>query len=419
MSFDPLAFSTSFNKTIGSMVSGTASGLTSGGINDYVSNLTGSGLSLGSLKNLAANKLDETTNFLNGDPSFSRISMQNLALNRSTLAETDPNSVILSSNKDQLPSYDRYPKSLTSDFIRIEFAKYERPGPLAKVNFNTTYYADLPLPRDLTETHSVRLNPQETGLLTAITSKIGEIGQVINTPADQLDLKKIASQDLGFMYQAGSTLARPVLDLIQKTTGISSEQVLGRIGQELGAIPNPHISVFFNGVDIRPAMEFSWLLSARSAEESAIIRNIVRQFKRRALPTVSQGDQNVMSYPQMVKLSLYPWNNTEKPNNWSGTMPIYKVGLIDSITINYSPNGLAFFNDAQSSPVFVVFTFRFQELEVWTGSDYMDPASGIDINQAISQQGAISDSGENSTIGYKKSDENKKLQETMKLFGGE
>jgi len=131
--------------------------------------------------------------------------------------------------------------------------------------------------------------------------------------------------------------------------------------------------VFFNGVDMRPPMEFSWLLSARNAAESAKIKDIIRQFKRRVLPAVSTGSQNVMAYPEMVRLTLFPWGEQFAENsasNWSGTMPIYKLGLISAINVNYSPNGLSFFNDEASSPVFVVFSFTFQEIEVITGLDY-------------------------------------------------
>ena len=120
-------------------------------------------------------------------------------------------------------------------------------------------------------------------------------------------------------------------------------------------------------------MEFSWLLSARNQAESSKIKDIIRQFKRRVLPAVSVSSQNVMAYPQMVRLTLMPWGETFAENsasNWSGTMPIYKLGLISAINVNYSPNGLSFFNDGMASPVFVVFSFTFQEIEVITGQDY-------------------------------------------------
>lgn len=367
--FERLDFSASAGKSIGSMVTGAASGLTSA-VGNFVSNLSGSGLGIGSLKSLAANKLDSATKFLNGDPSFSRISGQDLFLNRSGEL-TDINSIIGISRDGQSAKSIKYPLDLGNDFIQIEFASYDRPAPLKKANFATQYVVNLPLPKDLTETHSVRLDPQETGLLTAIESNLRAAGQAFD---GQGTTEQYANQAIGFMAQAAGPIAGAVAQAtgasrIMSAAGIGTEQILNRAGQMAGMVPNPHISVFFNGVDIRPAMEFSWLFSARNPQESQAIKTIIKEFKKRSLPTVTKGDENLMAYPQMVRLTLFPWKETNS-QDWSGTMPIYKRGFIQSINVNYSPNGLSFFNDKQSSPVFVVFSFTFQEIEVWTGSDY-------------------------------------------------
>ena len=373
MSFDPLSFAASSGKTISSMVSGAASGLTSG-LNNFVSNLSGSGVSLSSIKTLAANKLDSATNFLNGNPAFSRVSQAGLALNRSKSFNSDPVQAVTRSQEGMVTKGHTYPTNLGNDFISIEFSKYDRPGPMSPVNFSPVYTVNLPLPRDLNETHSLRLDPQETGILTALASNAKSIGDILQ--GKPVDTGQLLSQGIGVMYQGAKQVAGAV-----NVAGVSGEQVLGMAGQYMGAVPNPHISVFFNGVDIRPPMEFSWLLTARNQTESTIIKNIIKEFKKKVLPQVTQGDQNIMSYPHMVRLTLHPWKETDS-KSWSGTMPVYKVGLINSMTVNYSPNGLSFFNDAQSSPVFVVFSFTFQELEVWTATDYgggdaPDPAGAM------------------------------------------
>lgn len=381
MSFDPLNFAASAGKSITSMVTGAASGLTSG-IGNFVNGLSGSGLSLSSLKGLAANKLDSVTNFLNGDPSFSRISASALAVGRSRTfnQDTDPAQAIPKSNDDNSITSEQFPLTLGKEYINIEFMKYERPGPLKKVNFNPTYTVRLPLPKDLTETHSVRLDPQDTGLLTALATNAKSVYNVLNDEKSA-NTSQLLDQGIGVMYQGAKQIASGI-----NIAGISGEQAAGMLGQEMGAVPNPHISVFFNGVDIRPAMEFSWLFSARNEKESAVIKHIIREFKRRTLPKITQGDQNIMSYPEMVRIKLYPWG--QEANQYDGTMPTYKVGLINSITVNYSPNGLAFFNDPGASPVFVVFSFTFQELEVWTASDYYSEGSGDQYAASPSGAGA-------------------------------
>jgi len=247
----------------------------------------------------------------------------------------------------------------------IEFSKYDRPSPLMPAKFNTEYSVSLPLPRDLSETHSVRINPQDTGLLGMFTDQIKSIATGI-TGENKRSSADLAEDSIGIMYAGAKTAISGI-----NIAGINGEQAAETAGQFLKAVPNPHISVFFNGVDMRQPMEFSWLFTARNVTESNKIKNIIKQFKKRTLPAVSTGAQNLMSYPQMVRLTLMPWGETFIPGSeWSGTMPIYKLGLISAINVNYSPNGLSFFNDEASSPVFVVFSFTFQEIEVITGLDY-------------------------------------------------
>jgi len=50
-------------------------------------------------------------------------------------------------------------------------------------------------------------------------------------------------------------------------------------------------------------------------------------------------------------------------------MPIYKRGMIESINVNYTPTGLSLFAE-DNCPVFVIFSFLFQEIEVFTANDF-------------------------------------------------
>lgn len=366
--FDRLDFSANAGRSIGSMVTGAASGLTSK-IGSFVSNLSGSGLGIGSLKNLAA-KSGVSDNFLNGDPSFSRKSMEDLALNRSDDALTEINSLIGISRESQSTTTFKYPTTLGSDFLRVEFSKYIRPSPLSTIKPSINCTIDFPLPVDLQENHSVSLDPQQTGLLMAYGKTFQNLKETFATAGQGPDYDKLISSGIETLYQGAKTFAPNI-----SFAGVSGEQAIGVMGQYLGGVPNPHISVFFNGVDVRPRMEFSWLFSPRNNEESNIVKSIIKQFKQRCLPRVSADGNMLMSYPEMAKITLYPWGKMDG-NRWSGTMPIYKWGLIDSVNIHYSPNGLSFFNEPGSSPVFLIFSFTFQEIEIWTSNDY----GGTDYN---------------------------------------
>lgn len=365
MAFDSLNFTSNAGKTIGSLATQSASAITSDLSGNFITGLSKTGLSLNGLKSLAAEKMDSLNSSLSGVAGF-RITQQDLFKSRSS-SSSEPTTAVDRSRKSQQTKQERFPLSLSDkEYMLIEFSKYDRPSPLMPAKFNIEYSVSLPLPRDLSEQHSVRINPQDTGLLGAAVDQLKSIADEVNATfrsGKGRSSKDLLENSVGLMYQGAATVAG----------GLGGEQVAGIGGQFLKAVPNPHISVFFNGVDMRPPMEFSWLLSARNQAESSKIKDIIRQFKRRVLPAVSVSSQNVMAYPEMVRLTLFPWGEQFAENsasNWSGTMPIYKLGLISAINVNYSPNGLSFFNDEAASPVFVVFSFTFQEIEVITGLDY-------------------------------------------------
>jgi hypothetical protein len=385
MAFDPLNFTSNAGKTIGSLATQSASAVTSGLSGNFISNLSKTGLSLDSLKSVASDKMDSLNSSLSGVAGY-RITQQDLFKSRSA-SSSEPITAVNQSRESQQTKQERFPLSLSdTEYMLIEFSKYDRPSPLMPAKFNTEYSVSLPLPRDLSEQHSVRINPQDTGLLGMFTDQIKSIMNGV-TGTEKRSSSDLAEDSVGIMYAGAKNLASSI-----NVAGISGEQAAETAGQFLKAVPNPHISVFFNGVDMRQPMEFSWLFTARNVTESNKIKNIIKQFKKRTLPAVSTGAQNLMSYPQMVRLTLFPWGEQFIPGSeWSGTMPMYKLGLISAIHVNYSPNGLSFFNDDMSSPVFVVFSFTFQEIEVITGKDYGNDDGPTLAKDAMNGLGKIKD----------------------------
>ena len=328
-----------------------------------VDKLSKTGVSLSGLQALTASKIDS---FTLGDPSYRNISQQDLFSARSS-PQSDPTQISSSTSQKT----DVFPESLKfrDDYLRIAFSKYDRPSALMPAKFHTEYAVHFPLPKMLSETHSVQIFPQATGQLGMMTDQIKSI-----IDATQGNSGKGTTDDaLGLLYGG---IGRTATQAAAAAIGVNGEQAFGTVGQFLKAIPNPHISVFFSGVDVRQAMEFSWLFTPKNESESKQIKYIIKQFKKRVLPQVSAGAQNIMAYPNMVKLTLHPWGeqfpSAGAESNLSATMPVYKMGLISGIHVDYSPLGLSFFNDEISSPTFIVFSFTFQEIEIITADDYKD-----------------------------------------------
>lgn len=271
------------------------------------------------------------------------------------------------------PPNNRFPSDLGEDFISLRFMKYKRPNPAADASYETTYNVYLPIPRVLTEQHTVNLAPQSLKTIGVLANEIdsmqdlglNQLGNAIagTSSLGAGSLNKELTNSVGTGLFSG--ISQYYTDSSRSIGIFSGEQVVGRIQQSLGFIPNPHMSVFFNGVDLRPAMEFSWILTPRNAAESDEMRAILKSIRGKVLPRISRTGGNIMDYPDMIIPTIY-LNGQE-----SDMVPKYKKGLISALAINYTPNGPSFFRGT-NSPTFIAFSFLFQEIEIFTSEDYDD-----------------------------------------------
>lgn len=385
MAFDRLQYSTG-TPSVGSVGLKNVSGLTSGFSGSISDNLSKSGLSTSTITAISNQSLNNLTNTSAADldlsGGFSMAAAKKSFANRlgNKFSSSDPYEKTFNSIAgNQTAAADRHPADLGDEHILIEFLEYKRPSPITPANTNMLYQCMLPLPAKLEETFSVSLDPQNTGLLGAAVSQLESTGQELGQSFDtfkrmgfgggsERSMSDLGNDSIGLLYQGAATAASGF-----NVAGMSGEQIAKTVGQKFGAIPNPHISVFFNGVEIRQKIPFSWTFAPRNANESENIKKIIKEFKKRILPPVSASAQNIMGYPQMVQLTVSPNND--------GSLPVYKRGLIESINVEYTPKGPRLFKD--NNPVFINFSFIFTELEVWTSNDF--GGKGVDAVAALGQ----------------------------------
>lgn len=386
--FDPLNFSAKSNKSIGSFVPSATSQFAG----TMSSALSGSGLSIESIKNVVASSVSALTGSISNSfesisslvgINASRIDPTQLVTQRSRNSTTDPITKILNSRESQSIFSMMYPLTLGEEFMQIQFSKYDRPGPLTSVNFDPVADIKLPLPKELPDDVGIDMHSAAAGGAEAVYSQLKSMAQEVQGTGtgSYADLFKDSA---GLAYYGLSSAAT---SFGNKMSGIvpGAENIAGMAGQALGVVPNPHLSTFFQGVQMREQLEFSWMFSPRNFAESMVIREIITKFKQLVLPPVDTHAQNLMGYPHMVKLTLWPWDEMTSDRKLKGlqTMPVYKLGLIRGIRVNYSPNGLTFFKTNPPQPTFVSFSFVFSEIETFTANDY--GSSGLDTSK-IEQQ---------------------------------
>ena len=284
---------------------------------------------------------------------------------------TSPSKVIQQSQSENSINALGFPSvgALGGDYMQVEFSKYVRPSPNVPATASPNLTIQLPLPRDLQEVNSVRLDPQDTriagqltNILDTVKDKLSAGSQFLENPEQLIQrFKKETPAALGLLAASLSNSLSGGTVL-----GVPMSTLFATVGQYSGVTLNPQISVFFQGVDIRPPMEFSWLFSPKNEREFMNVKRIIKEMRQRVLPRKSEDSaKSFLSYPNLVNIKLYPWEATHGEDS---PMPRYKSGFIEAMHVNYTPSGLSFFHD--NNPVFIVLSFIFQEIEVWTAEDY-------------------------------------------------
>jgi hypothetical protein len=147
--------------------------------------------------------------------------------------------------------------------------------------------------------------------------------------------------------------------------GVDAETILARGG---GIIPNNNMEFLFKGPTLRSFNNFSWRMTARSPEEAAVIRRIIRFFKQGMAPKKFTGKSGAPSYmlgtPNVFKLSYHNGNNglIEGVN-------LFKTCALTNFTTDYAPERYWAAYD-KGQPLSVVIGMTFNELEPIYDTDY-------------------------------------------------
>lgn len=124
----------------------------------------------------------------------------------------------------------------------------------------------------------------------------------------------------------------------------------------LGLAFNPQLQVLFSSIGFRQ-FQFYFLLAPKNNAESAAIQNIIKTFKYASAPEFKEGvvtDSIFLKVPDTFEIKFL-FNGEENLN-------INRIGecVLESIDVDYSPNGWSSFNDG--SAVQTLLTLQFKEI---------------------------------------------------------
>lgn len=180
------------------------------------------------------------------------------------------------------------------------------------------------------------------------------INEVPQNIRDFFKNDRVAANALGSAAVGGALLGSSLLKTIG--VGVEPDTLLARA---TGAIANPNAELLFQGPVLRD-FGFQFLMIARSQEEGAMIRKMIRWFKEGAAPKYRNAA--LLGTPDIFRLSY------ETPTN-PGILNKFHDMALRTITVDYAPDGFwSAYEDAH--PVACRMSLQFTELKPVYDVDY-------------------------------------------------
>jgi len=303
---------------------------------------------------------------------------------------------------DYKPSSDRkplrYPYTMiaeTTDYLQIDIIKYKSirentgssyassPGDrrnqgTAKDKIKTIL---LPIPSNISDSNSAKYGDSSLNSIGA--TLLGGVENIMAVGKDFTGQKLITQlageadnlvKSVGGLGGAQGFVTRSLASTAVGIAGvnITPDQILARAS---GEILNPNMELLFNGPSLR-SFKFSFKMTPRNQTEADEIRKIIRCFKTHMAPKVSSGPDSTvtnvsfLSTPDVFELR-YRQGATEH-----SFLNKFKQCFMESIDVNYTADGTyATYDDG--TPVSMVMTLSFKEIEPVYDTDYDDKITGV------------------------------------------
>jgi hypothetical protein len=239
----------------------------------------------------------------------------------------------------------QFPDQLGEYHMVLDFQSYERPSPQMEAIFRRFQTIILPIPKDLREQFQLNVS----------SSPQGQFGGLANMGVDLLRGAgdRVSGTEFAMLYGV-------VSQFVESSPLLGGAAGASALGQALGAVPNPHLQAIFSGVELR-THTFQWTFAPRNPQESLNLKAIIKEIKKNSLPSYSTTGTAALQYPPMVEIKLKPWNDG---------LIRFKKCLVQSVSVNYAPNGLPSFFQGTREPTMIEIEIQFLETEIQTARDY-------------------------------------------------
>lgn len=275
----------------------------------------------------------------------------------------------------------RFPQDIGPIGMMFKFKAYSYGGTGANSigRGKTDSAVVLPLAQNLEDALGIKVGPADLGsygaaAVEAIQSlQTNDLGTIYNNlrkgaetaGAQTADLvRSLSGGDIGEATGLGSKIkffSRSAIDSLFPAAGLA-------VDVATGTAVNPHTTLNFDGVNLRQ-FTFNWQFAPKNEKESDTLRDIVKHFKSKILPSYGSlgvdGGSSTLSraflgYPDLIEIYLI--GISEDHYLW------FKPGMISNFVANYSPQGNVIVQGGK--PAIVNLSMTFQEAKIHTREDY-------------------------------------------------
>ena len=263
----------------------------------------------------------------------------------------------------------------------IRFVRSERSNPASPATEKLTGGISLPLPINIPEAYSIGYNNPALGNIINEIKEIfitgGGLDSIANVSREAAGALSGGSSEafLKALRDAGSTLGgaasnrldnaiagRNAIDLARAFQAFApkafSDTAIGSaVAQQLGSIPNPHMTTVFAGLGPRTG-ELRWKISPRSKHESRQLNEMIRFIRKRIHPEVTPNGLSLL-FPDEVYIDFYP----------AEFLIPYKKSVVTNLVINNTPSGRPVFYEG-GAPVEMDLVMTVQEVTPRTRDDF-------------------------------------------------
>jgi len=173
--------------------------------------------------------------------------------------------------------------------------------------------------------------------------------------AQGADLKSIISSDPGVI-----NLQAKAAGAIAGLAGGDAQTTQSLILQAQGYAINPQVQMLYTGIELR-GFQLSFTFTPKSADETEQIDKIISTFKYYSSPALQAGAQTQTDSMFLIPPALF--NVNFMINNIDNKyLPKYGDCVLDSMEVNYAPNGWSSFESG--APVQTTLSLSFRETQI-------------------------------------------------------